>query len=354
MSQVSQELPLISPDCLQEIMGVTSLYIEGRSTLDEKHNKRMELLRFSSGEARDAYSVFVKYVYADSIVQEIMVYDAFLRHHGSRVPKMIGHRASSDGLHVLVLEFLDGFNPEFNNKSIVNTVFEALGGCSSAWRLQAMRYVHGDNKYQTDNHILQDRFERFIQSAVTKEVMIRNLKETSRIANDMEQTVQELGGTELYEALLDVGGEIGEIFAEYISRMPLTLDSRDISVHNVIHQTDDKFWFVDFEYRKLCPVAFVVDVLGESWGSLPNDALTECAIRSFLEGWNKDADIRLEWEDFMVSYKCVRVHWKSHEFKHSMSDWLKDKNNHNQSQWVIDKGWQLINLVKDARSTVYH
>lgn len=352
MSPMNEQLPFISPDVLEEVLGICPVYILGRTTLDEKTDKRMEHLRLSLGDSNENFSVFVKYGHPDSIVHEMMVYDAFLAHNIVRVPKLLGHRASFNGLHVLALEFLEGTKPDFRNENVVDSVFQALGESSARLRLQAINYIYHTIPYRSESHILQSRFEALLYNILTKETMIDRLTEISRLAEQMQQTVLELGGTELCHILLELGGEFGSRLTDSLSRMPVTLDSRDISMHNVIYQADDKFWFLDFEYSKLCPMVFVVDVLGETWGSLPRDALAERAVRSFLEGWNRNADIPVNWDDFVVSYKCARVYWKAYEFQHGIPDLLKDEKNEEQRQWLIDKATQLIELVDVAKQAM--
>ncbi|MFD1677637.1 hypothetical protein [Alicyclobacillus fodiniaquatilis] len=123
-------------------------------------------------------------------------------------------------------------------------------------------------------------------------------------------------------------------------------------MHNVICEDKDHYCFLDFEYSRLCPMVFVMDVLGEPWESLPMDALADRALRAFLTGWNREADERIEWHDFAISYHCVRVYRKCYEFEGWLSELAKNKRDQQTREWAEQGAEQLMGLMHTAKQAI--
>ncbi|MFD1677638.1 hypothetical protein [Alicyclobacillus fodiniaquatilis] len=121
------------------------------------------------------------------------------------------------GLHVLVLELVEGEHPDFTDEAVTEAVFHQLGECSAKWGESAVKLLRGESTYRPNQIFLEEKFHTFMCDVVTKNTIENRLWEMAALANQMECTVRAIGGQN-YAMLLGTSALVS--VASWRSKLP--------------------------------------------------------------------------------------------------------------------------------------
>lgn len=96
----------------------------------------------------------------------------------------------------------------------------------------------------------------------------------------------------------------------------------------------------------------LVEHLGEDYESIPHKEWDiHLALKSYLNSWNKFANVHMEWNDFVHCQHCARIYYKVGKFNYWIERILEDKNMEETLEWIKhgEEQLQLLLLSSDMR-----
>lgn len=266
--------------------------------------------------------ILIKYGDDKGLKNEIIMYNKILDADKNPVPKSIVCQKIGKEIFFLALEWVDGIHPDFGDANHIKKVFSSLGKWAAEWSVKIENFQEVPKVDLSAFSILSKLLE----------------KHQSRLSNILGSTLIDM----LYQCI-----SYQEVVIQNLERCPLTLDPGDISLHNIILNSEGKVIFIDFESCLVRPMIMVVEHLGEDYESIPYKKYdVEKALMSYLDAWNSFAKTVLTKEIFNQSHLCARIYYKIGDFNYWLSSIIEENHIEETKEW-IDKGQrQLYELLK--------
>lgn len=289
---------------------------------DSKLGRIIEKIEFLNRKA------LIKYGWDADLQKEISIYEEVLNNPEKYpVPKLLV-RKKINNIHLLAIEWIDGIHPDFRNTIHIENVFTSLGRWAADWSHRIKYY----------NYINRDTLSDF--------------EDLDNLLINNKNTLINILGNPLIDLLNNCSLQ-SENIIKNIEKMPLTLNPGDISLHNIIINSDEKVIYIDFESCTVSSMITLVEHFGEDYESIPHkkgDILL--ALKSFLNSWNKFSNVNIEWDDFVHSQLCARIYYNIGNFNYWINRILEDNNIEETLEWIKHGHEQLQLLLLSYMKSV--
>ena len=305
-------------EVLKDILGMERLQLVECQLVDENPHRSRRAERYGIVDLSTGvrHSVFVKSGFDDGLYREINLYAGLFVPEVDPVPRLLGYRAASTHQY-LVLEWLDGRPPLFTNEADVRLVFHELGIWSEDLAERIHRFDSGDRSvFRTSNKCEVGAFvKKLLKDDTIERDITRTLSEVAAMVETNRQLLVDVGGNRLVGHLSRLTPLVIHWLVRAIMGMPTTLDTGDISLHNVfLCSQRPSAVFFDFEFAGVRPISLGLELLGDRFDSVPQGSLVDAAIDSYLDGWNRAGRRAISELAFRRSHACARFHYACRTF----------------------------------------
>ncbi|WP_157272601.1 hypothetical protein [Paenibacillus daejeonensis] len=216
-----------------------------------------------------------------------------------------------DSLYLLVLEWIDGRYPDFQDNKDIQNYFYSLG------------------RFAVETSFLNNNYFDFD----TDELI--HMTELKTLLQDQEELIKNHVGTFSYDMMQQLVAHKDNIF-QCIMKIPKALDPGDISLHNAkIHGDSGKVVFFDFESAVIRPLSMFFEHFAEAYESIPS---SETGIllsqQTFFQAWNTYAIIQISWYDFRQSITAAMLNYKAGNYIYWIRKIMTDKEHNETILWL--------------------
>jgi hypothetical protein len=327
---------MISSAEIAKLIGLEHVeIIEREFILNNSPNKVIEKIICRTDPGSNSQDLFVKYGNGSSFIKEILFYDALSQKVKNLIPKLISYQINPDR-YIMVVEWIEGKNPDFTKQDIVEQVFRDYGIFAVSFEKPINSYMHGDidalingKSYYGMNKtvdLIGDLFERKRINGI--------LKELCHMVKLKSGIVQEIGDKDLLNIMEKMENGLWEYLMDSIYKLPLTIHPGDVSKFNtLLRKSNNKTVIVDYENMKIVPMCLLMEYIGEKDIHVPPEHFSKLALQSYLDGWNSTSENKIKWNDFYNGYICARIIYKCY----LIGWWLKAEGGNRDpgKEWVL-------------------
>lgn len=325
---MGRTIPELSTKAIANSLGLDSIEIIERELILNA-SKRIERIKYKNDKYGKDKEIFIKYAPGQVLIAEIFFYDKLAEYVKDQVPKMI-NAVTKDDMKILVIEWIDGNNPDLHDQTIVEKVFYDLGKWTTCWEKVVKSYTN-----EMEELPAQSFFNEMMNNLLMESEIKKNLDEFSIVKK--RDHVLEVGNEKMVEFINTFNDEIKKQIIAKLYSVPLTLHPGDVSKYNtLIRNENGQTVFIDFENMKIGPMSLLMEYIGEQDIHVPNYELNEIALRSYLQGWNDHSKQIISWKQFYQSYLAARILYKCY-----LLNWYFKRKASN-SKKTPDKEWAMV------------
>lgn len=344
---------------LEKVLNVNKGQIERRQELyAQSADKMLEKVQYLDSQMHK--TVLIKYGTAKILAKEMMIYNCILNQSGEMSPRLVGCGSSENGTHILALEWIEGTYPDFQTEAVVKKVFSELGAWAAYWSIRWNKMQDGldSGLFNTSDGKWREYYQCMLQAVTTKNTILRFFKDLAAMAGKVEPFVLAVGGEYLRTFFQGLLGICGEELAEFLGRMPITLDPGNISKHNFILSTEDGgAYLTNFENAAFRPMILLLERLSEGYGAIPSGSLVDIALEAYWQAWNQTHPLHIAWDDFYCSYCFSVIYSKCRNFYNWMEKIGSNKDVEVVTNWARQGAVELKEMLKHVHTYqryVYH
>lgn len=334
---------------IANLLGLKHIEIIDRELLlKNSSTKKIEHIKWRENTEAVIKESFIKYGTTPSFIKEILFYDDLSKPVRKFIPQLTSYQFNPER-YIMMLEWINGENPDLSNDYIVRKVFHNLGVFAACFESPILKFRNGKIKglLSGKSHYVMEQAEGLVNNLFEKQTIYDSLLELGEFRKTKENTVKNIGGEKLLLFLerLQNGG-IHRIVRTIYS-MPLTIHPGDVSKFNMlIRNSNNGTVFIDFENMKIAPMCLLMEYIGEKDIHVPPETLTKLALKSYLKGWNSKSKNKISWEKFYNSYIYTRIYYKCF----LLSWWLKREGTKGDPgiEWISQHVYDLSALVDIA------
>lgn len=322
----------LTPDALAKILSLDSIEVLERELILNA-SKRIERIKWRENENALPEQALIKYGRDSALIFEIFFYNKLSAPVKEHLPKIIAYDTQNK-VSVLVLEWIEGVNPDFHDQSIVKRVFKDYGKFAAKWGNQINEFDNDKiNKLINVNAEYRGKLDHFIEK-----ISIRNhiseIVEGISFRESREDLLKDIGGSEFLDLIKRMDQKWILQLINTLYGVPSTLHPGDVAKFNtLIRQSNDQVLMIDFENMKIGPMSLLMEYIGEEDIHVPLSHLNETALRSYVDGWNKHSTHTVKWNQFYDSYLAARILYKCY-----LIQWYLNKYENN-SRRTPDISW---------------
>ena len=273
-------------------------------------SKRIERIKWRESEKAHPEQILIKYGRDPALLSEIFYYKELSKSVKDHLPQIIAHDTQNK-IGVLVLEWIDGVNPDLSDQAIVKRVYKDYGKFAAKWGNQINEF---DNEKITQLINNTPDYKGRLDHLIDK-LSIRNhideIYEGISFCEGREDLLREVGGPEFLDLIKRMDKKWITGLINMLYKVPCTLHPGDVSKFNtLIRHSNNQVLIIDFENMKIGPMSLLMEYIGEEDIHVPPSQLNETALRSYVEGWNKHSMQSVKWEQFYKSYLAARIFYK--------------------------------------------
>ncbi|RBW69955.1 hypothetical protein [Bacillus taeanensis] len=346
-----ESIPKINTTQLAQILGFKEVEILNRESILEHKEKIIERIDWKRPSSNHIQTMFIKYGKGLYFARELFFYDALSTPVKDQIPELITCQTNPD-LLVLVIEWIDGYNPDFKDKAVVKQTFKNLGIWAAHWEKPIQNYMNGDKNALTikNSHYGEWSTDDLLNGLNAKDKIYWIFTDTAASVKNNQDIVMDLGGKHLVKFFQKLNSDLRQYLIDKIYSVPLTLHPGDVSKYNtLVRKSSKQIYFVDFEGIKICPMSVLMEFIGESWESVPQGSLATVALESYFNAWNKySSTTPITWNTFIDSYISTRILHKCYLIKWwiSKNGSVNPENRTPEKEWVKQHALDLLDLIK--------
>ena len=313
----------LTPEDIAKVLGLESIEVLERELILDA-SKRIERIKWRESENSLPEQVLIKYGRDPALLFEIFYYNELSIPVKEHIPKIITYDTQNT-VSVLILEWIEGINPDLNDQSIVKRVFKDYGKFAAKWGNQIDEFDNNKiDKLININEDYRGKLDHLIDKLSIR-THIDEIFEGIGFRESREDLLREIGGPEFLDLIkrMDRKWILGIMNTLY--KVPCTLHPGDVSKFNtLIRHSNNQVLIIDFENMKIGPMSLLMEYIGEEDIHVPPGELNELALRSYVDGWNKRSKHSISWEHFYDSYlaarilyKCYLIQWYLNKFENN-------------------------------------
>ncbi len=311
----------LTPLEIAKVLNLDSIEVLERELILDA-SKRIERIKWRENKNSLPEQVLIKYGKDSAILFEVFFYSQLSSSVKEHIPKIIAYDAHRT-VKVMILEWIEGVNPDLGDQAIIERVFKDYG------KFAAKR---GNNINEFDNDQIDklintnDEYRGKLDHFIDK-ISIRNhideIYDGIKFRESRADLLREIGGSEFLDLIKRMDQKWISHLIDTLYGVPSTLHPGDVSKFNtLIRYSNDQVLIIDFENMKIGPMSLLMEYIGEEDIHVPPSELNELALRSYVHGWNKHSTQPVKWEQFYASYlsarilyKCYLIQWYLNKFE---------------------------------------
>ncbi|MED1203677.1 hypothetical protein [Heyndrickxia acidicola] len=307
---------------IASLLGLKHIEIIDRDLiLKNSSTKKIEHIKWRENSEAAIKEVFIKYGTTPSFIKEILFYDALSKPVRKFIPQLTSYQFNPER-YIMILEWINGENPDLSNHHIVKKVFRNLGFFAACFENPILRFRNGKIKglLREKSRYGMNEAKGLVNNLFEKQTICDNLIELGEFRKIKEDTIKNIGGEKLLLFLERLQNGWIDHIVNTIYYMPLTIHPGDVSKFNMlIRNSNNGTVFFDFENMKITPMCQLMEYIGEKDIHVPPEQLSKLALKSYLNGWNSKSKNKINWNKFYNSYIYTRIYYKCY----LLSWWLK-------------------------------
>lgn len=335
----------LNSDEIAKILSLDSFEILERELILDA-SKRIERIKWRENKNAIPEQILIKYGRDSAILVEVLFYSKLSNSVKEQIPKIIAYDAQNN-VKVLILEWIEGVNPDFSDQAIVKRVYKDYGKFAAKWGNQINEFDNDKiDKLINTNEDYRGKLDHFIDK-----ISIRNhideIYEGIKFRESREDLLKMIGGSEFLDLIKRMDQKWILQIIHKLYGVPCTLHPGDVSKFNtLISYSNDQVLIIDFENMKIGPMTLLMEYIGEEDIHVPTSQFNETALRSYVDGWNKYSSQPVKWEPFYDSYLAARILYKCYLIQWYLNKFENNSRRTPEQSWVTKHVNDLLSYCK--------